>query len=458
MPKIEFPKGLEGSDDLPRTKQSLQGCFNNLVGQIIATPGINKKGSDTPGGARGAFVWQDSLYGVAGTSLIKITNVLTGAFSTIGVIEGSDDIEWDVGFNDAVIVVKGVAGKIYTLSTTDTLTDISGNANFVPCIDVAHINGRFVYIPFDGDPAFFSDIGAAGTVQAESFFDAESLPDKNNSVWNLRNTLYIGGTDSIESYRDLGSSPVPFQRIQGARLDYGVIGGVLEYSDTFLFIGRAKGQDEAIYAVAPGAATKISNEFIDVLLHDNYTLSELAEAIPGRLKWRGYDLATFKLRSDSFGFYRGNWFKLDTVIDGISRPWSAGFINQLDGEYYSFNNTDFGRFEKINTMYGSEITRIVDIAINSPEGDRFTCSRVELGVSQGFNSGIGSVAIFMSRDGKEFPIPLYRPLRKLGNYEDRLVWEPPGGLGNYIGFMAIRFYTTENVIFNSDSLVVDLHR
>ena len=458
MPRIEFPTGLTGSDDLPRTKQGLQNCFNNLTGQIIATPGITKKGADTAGGARGAFVWQDSLYGVVGNSLIKVTDLVAGTFSTIGTIAGSDNIEWDVGFNHAVIVVRNATGKIYTLSTSDTLTDISGNSNFVPCIDVAHMDGRFFYVPFDGDPVFFSDVGAAGTVQATSFFDAETQPDKNNSVWTIRNTLYIGGTDSIESFRATGVGLVPFQRIAGAALDYGVIGGVLEYADTVLFIGRATGQDEAIYAVGQGTATKISNERIDVLLHDNYTIAELAEAIPGRLKWRGYDLATFSLSADSFGFYQGNWFKLDTVISGVSRPWSAGFINQLDGEYYSFHDTDFGRFEKVNTMYGNELTRIIDLSFNDPEGRRFTCSRIELGVSQGFNAAVGSVAIFMSRNGIEYPIPVYRPLGDLAKYNDRLVWQPPGGLGNYIGYMGIRIYTTENVIFNADGLILDLQQ
>ena len=64
----------------------------------------------------------------------------------------------------------------------------------------------------------------------------------------------------------------------------------------------------------------------------------------------------------------------------------------------------------------------------------------------------------MSRDGKEYPIPLYRNLGGLADYEQRLVWQPPGGLGNYIGYMGIRIYTTEDVVFNNDSLIVDVHQ
>ena len=56
---------------------------------------------------------------------------------------------------------------------------------------------------------------------------------------------------------------------------------------------------------------------------------------------------------------------------------------------------------------------------------------------------------------QEFPIPVYRNLGALGQYEKKLVWNPPGGLGNYEGFMAMKIYTTEDVDFSSDHLIVN---
>jgi len=415
------------------------------------TPGITKR-STTLGVARGSFEWNGALYGVSGTSLIKITNVLTGAFSTIGTIAGSENIEVDVGFNDAVIVVKN--GAIYTLSKSDVLTDISGNSNFVSCVDVAHINGRFVYIPANGDPAFFSDIGAAGTVQAASFFDAEELPDKNSGVLNLRNTLYILGTDSIELFRDTGAFPNPFSRIQGARLDYGYIGGLLEYGNTAIFVGREKGQDFGIYAIGSGTATKISNEGIDLFLQD-HSIAELSDAVVNRIKWNGYDLATFRIRGNSFGLFRDQWFLLDNELNGVFTLWPGGFVTQFDSKYYSFNDDNFGVIEGVSTQYGERISRVIQFGFNQPNNQRFGCQSIELGISQGANASIGSVALFMSRDNVEFPIPVYRNLGALGQYEKKLVWNPPGGLGNYEGYMAIKIYTTEDVIFSSDHLIVN---
>ena len=453
MPRVEFPLGLEGVEDVPRTRRALHNCFNNLKGKIIYRPGITQLNT-TAGVARGQFVWNGSLYQVVSEELIKITDTLTGAYSVIGAIAGTEVVTTAIGFNDAVIVVKGVAGAIYSLDNTDTLTLISGNPNFVPSQAVAHINGRFVYIPFDGDPAFFSDVGVAGTVQANSFFDAEELPDKNNTVFNFKNTLFIGGTDSIELFRDTGASPNPFIRISGARISNGFIGALIEYNETFMFLGREKDQDFGIYAIGQGYAPKASNEAIDLIL-SMYDQDELASAIGGRLKWRGYDIATFTLPRHSFGFYGGNWFVLDTVFDGVSEPWGGGFINQLDGKYYTAFQDKIGVFDHVHTDYGESITRIIDTAFEQQDNDYFACQSIDLGISQGYNASIGSVALLLSRDNVTYGQPMYRDLGAIGEYNDHLTWNEAGGMGSYNGFMGIRIYTTEEVDFSADHLIAN---
>jgi len=319
---------------------------------------------------------------------------------------------------------------------------------------VAHINGRFVYIPFNGDPAFFSDVGAAGTVQTLSFFDAEELPDLNNSVFNFDNILYIGGTDSFEQFQDTGASPNPFIRISGARLSNGYISALIEYNETFLFIGREKDQDFGIYAIGQGLAPKISNEAIDLIL-TTYSQAELAAAIGGRLKWRGYDIATFTLARDSFGYYAGNWFVLDTVFDGISKPWGGGFITQFEGQYFTAFDDKIGVFAKVNTDYGNSITRIIDTAFEQEDNEPFACQSIGLGISQGFSSTTGSVALFLTRDNVTYGQPIYRDLGALGEYATHLTWNEPGGMGSYDGFMGIRIYTTEDVEFSADHLIAN---
>lgn len=235
----------------------------------------------------------------------------------------------------------------------------------------------------------------------------------------------------------------------------GFIGALIEYNETFLFLGREKDQDFGIYAIGQGSAPKISNEAIDLVL-TTYSQAELAAAIGGRLKWRGRDIATIKLARDSFGFFAGNWFVLDTVVDGVSRPWSGGFITQFEGKYYSAFEDKIGVFERVNTDYGSSITRIVDTAFAQENNDPFTCQSIELGISQGFSATPGSVAISVSRENVTFGPSLFRNLGAIGQYSSSLTWNFAGGFGSFDGFMGIRIFTTEDVEFSANSLIANL--
>ena len=451
MVEVDFPLGCFGVSKLPRTRRILKNCFNNGQGQIIERLGIRE--INQPGGvARGGFVWNGSLYQVYSQELRKITNTTTGAYSVIGTIAGPDPIKWAIGFNDAVIVVPGDA--IYTLDSSDTLTDISSNTNFVPCADVTHINGRFIYIPSNGDPAFFSDVGAAGTVQTLSFFDAEELPDKNNAVFNFRNTLYICGTDSIEPFTDGGIQPVFFQKIARSRIDVGYIGGLLEYNKTYLFVGRDKDQDFGIYSLVQGDALKQSNEFIDEIL-SGYTQDELEEAISGRFKMDGYDIATFTLRRHSFGFYGGQWFLLETIVNGEDRSWFGGYITQFNGIYYSAYEDYFGRLDDVSQDFGQGVEVEISTAVIPQDRTEFCCQSVQLGLSQGYNNQ-GSVGLQVSRDNVLFSNPVYRKTGKIGEYSKELSWNPPGGLGQYRGFMGLRIISTSHIDRSADFLKVDI--
>jgi len=453
MPAIEFPKGLTEVEDLPKTRQTLVNCFNDTEGHVISRPGISSILADTGRVARGQFVWNGSLYQVQSTELHKITNLTTGASTNVGTIAGIEGISVAIGFNDAVIVVKG--GAIYTLSKADALTDISGNANFVPCNAVAHINGRFVYIPSDGDPAFFSDIGAAGTVQVLSFFDAEELPDANNTVFNFKNTLYIMGTDSIELFRDTGASPNPFGRISGARITNGFIGGLIEYNETFLFIGREKDQGPSIYALGSGLSPKISNSAVDIILA-NHTEAQMAAAITGRFKWRGYDIAYFTILNTTIAFYAGNWFELTTLVDNIPTVWQGGFVNQLNGTYYTAHQGKIGKLAKVNTDYGGDLERVLDLSFQHPNNDFFTVQSVEMAVSQGLNSAAATVGLAVSKNNIEFSTPVFRNLGGAGKYTSHLEWNYPGGIGTFNGFLGVRLQTRQDVQFATDQLFANV--
>ena len=318
---------------------------------------------------------------VFSTSLLKVD--AAGGTTVIGTIAGTAQIDTAIGFNHAVIVVRETGGIGYTLNTIDELNEIN-DPQFAASNSVTHINGRFVYIPMDGSPAFFSDVGNGALIQTTSFFDAEELPDKNKVVFNFKNVLIIGGTDSFELFRDTATPTTVYTRLN-ARIQYGYIGGITEYADTFAFIGREKDQDVGIYTIGAGTANKISNEAIDTIL-STYTENELAFAIPARFKWRGYDLLTYTLTRHSFGFWGGNWFLVDTRIGNENAPWRAGFVRQWKQKYYTALASSIGRLDKINTDYGNLFERSVEFGYYNQDNHDFTAKYVEVGISQGFNA------------------------------------------------------------------------
>lgn len=456
MARFPLPAGLEGSEKLPRTRQLLQNCFNTGEDRILGRPG-NLLIATVGGVCRGGFKFNNALYYVYSNELRKFTDVETGVF-TINptALTGSANIDVAVGENEAVIVVKGEF--TFTLDKSDTLTDVSGNDNFVPFSSVAHQNDKFIYVASDGTIVKVSDVGNGGSIQPLAFFSPRVRPDDSRVVYSLGENLYIGGTQSIVKFRDTGATPNPFSPV-GSSFDIGVIGGLLEVDSGFLFIGRKRNQSPGIFIVGIAQVAKISNEPIDLVL-TTYTDLELSQAISGRINWRGHDFATLTLRRDSFGFFGGNWFRLDTVIDDVSRPWSGGFIVEFNNEYFSGFEDKFGKFTDINTDHGDRITRILETNALEPEAENFSLQSVEVGISQGFNPSVtfdegaagSSVALQLSEDGERYFEPNYRKTGGIGRYSDKLVWNEPGGLGIFRGAVFVRLITTEDVVFNIDYL------
>ena len=172
--------------------------------------------------------------------------------------------------------------------------------------------------------------------------------------------------------------------------------------------------------------------------------------------WRGYDLASFPFRRDSFGFLNGEWFILDTSVNGTSTPWQAGFITEFEGEYYSTDEFKIGRFAKINTDYGNSTTKVIQTVLRQDLDRWFSLQSITVGISQGFNASLtGSVALQMSRNGVQYGPPVFIDLGNIGQYDTKLKWNPAGGLGMFQGFAGIRISTLADIDFSADTLVVE---
>lgn len=118
MPKLPFPSGYYEIKNLPKSRENLVNLFNNGEGAVLPRPGIDKI-ETFDGIARAEFEWNGSLYAIYNTKLYKMTDPETGANTLVGNVSGNEIVETAIGFNTAVLVVKG--GEIYTLDKSDTI-------------------------------------------------------------------------------------------------------------------------------------------------------------------------------------------------------------------------------------------------------------------------------------------------------------------------------------------------
>jgi len=458
MPRIELPKGLTAITDFPRLRERVINMINTGENRLIPRPGIESK-IVGEGVCRGQRNFAQQLYQVSGQKLIRIDE--DGTIFNISDdqaidITGTSNTEWAVGFTFMVFTEKGT-GRTYAWDNS-TLVEISGGG-YVPAVDVEYIDGRWVWIPKDGGPAFYSDTLDPTTIAG--FFDAETQPDLNTGVINLRNRLYIMGSDTIEPFRTLPTSPF-FQRIEGASIWTGYVGGKCFWQETFAFLGKDKDQNFGFFIMGSGAAQRISDPAIDEILNQDYTVEELQSCLGQRIQWLGEDMAVFKLPRNTFVWNGVGWPEFQSVatvkeeqqINQEHKSWRANYMTHAYGKYYvgDGQTADIGMLSQIDTDYGEDIDRGYDTFIRADRGTYFTVKSLEQDGLAGQTSPQQTIGLAMSDDGKTYGDFFFVEMGEIGEYLERVFWELPGGLGDYESFAGVRIRTTAPVEIATEGL------
>lgn len=451
MPRIPLPKGIVGDRDIPELNEQLINLFNPGDNTLLKTPGIGSF-STGDGACRGAIDFEQEHYQISGTSLIKISS--TGVKTTLGTIPGTADCALAISFIALMIVVKG--GDAFSVDTSGVITQLT-DPNYVPSIDVASINQRFVFVPADGSPLFFTEPNTPTVISATDFFDAELLPDKNTGIINLRNDLYVGGVNSFEVFRDTGPTDAPFQRVDGAAIETGYVAAKAIYKDTFVFLGRDRDGAFAFHAMASGDAPKISNPAIEEILNQDYTSEELVTCTSQRFTWKGVDMVAFRLPRNTFLFYGSGWSFIQTGIDSSEtiQPWDVKFMAFSYGKYITGSATTsrIGRIDDITTEFGEKIERQIDTFVKSDPNTNFVLDNLFLGGITGTSLVAGTIGLQISKDSLAHGPQVFRSLGEEGKHAQQVAWY--GGLGVFESFCGIRLRTTADVNFSVDGLVVN---
>jgi hypothetical protein len=447
---VPLPLGLKGIDETPKLKEVLVNLLNSGE-YLIRSPGLSAVEEVATLGCRGASTWyvDGNAYFVIGQVLYQLNSALD--ITTLGTIDGFADCDFSGGQIDLVIIVKG--GKGYTYNATAGLVEIT-SSNFVPSSSVDFIDGRHVYIPTDGSPAFFSEVDQAGTINALNLFDAEELPDLNKVVINTSNNLFIGGEVSFEVQRTTGDAVAPFRRRDGARVDVGYVSGLQRYKSSFMFIGSDRDQAYAIHLMGSGSTTAVSNDTINELLNDHYTKTELELTDSFSYSWKGLQVIGWNLARHTIVNVGGNWAYLCSDI-GLSdhHKWRGKGICFAHGRYFAGDKVDGNIGQLVNdpTEYGLSTQYMVQTFARFPKGSYSSIKSLELDCLTGENAT--TIGLSLSKDARSYSKFQYRNLQSTGNYNRRIRWA--GGLGRFESFMGIRIRGTGDIKLSIENLVIE---
>jgi hypothetical protein len=199
-----------------------------------------------------------------------------------------------VASNGTVTVLGDVGGPVNTLVTMDYSFDrlaiASGGRLYYwngaltqvtdPDIGVVHdvvwVDGYFMTT--DGEFLIVTELNDPAQVNPLKYGSSEIDPDPVVALLKLRNEIYALNRNTIEVFDNVGGELFPFQRIDGAQIQKGVIGtfGCCVYLETVAFLGSGRNEQPGIYLGANATAQKISTQEIDNLLL-NYTEAQLAQ-------------------------------------------------------------------------------------------------------------------------------------------------------------------------------------
>lgn len=440
MTAVPLPKGIVGIEDTPKQQEYLINQFFK-DSYLLRTPGTVSALTSSETGNRGGAEWyvDEKLYLVQGGKFVRIESDNTE--TVLGDIAGTADCVFSLGQVNIVIIVKGDRG--YTYNNISGLVQII-DVDFKPSDSVDFIDGRHVFIPSDGSPAFYSEVDNAGDIGPLNFFDAEELPDLNKFVINIGNELHIMGSQATERFRTTGAVSAPFARREGGRVDTGFVSGGIRYLGTYAFIGKNRDESYSINIMQSGMSPAISNSAINEMLNNNYTTEELEAVNSFSFQWKQSQFIGWNLPDITICFVDGNWVYLDSNLDATKQgPWTGKSVVFAYGKYYVANSItdDIGNLSDTQGEYGVNTEFELKTFIRSTRDSNFSLKAIELDLLTGQNST--TIGLALSRDAITYSGFNYKDLGVTGNYNHRIRWG--GGLGRYESFAGVKIRGTGQV-------------
>jgi hypothetical protein len=454
---LPIANGFYTSDSLPVSAQNCVNWYPHIneapaLNQeiLFGTPGLGGQiDTSIVGVSRGARSFNNDVYFVIGTTLAKVDTEDT--VTNIGSITGTGLVSMANNNTQLMILNSTGDGWIYDrlLDTLEPIIDTDFDTNGVPQY-VTFIDGYFVCTTDENGKFISSAINDGMSWNALDFGTAESSPDAAIVPVVARNQLYIVGALTTEQQSNVpNGAAFPFQR-SGLFLPKGTAApfSVVQYADTFAFIGRGVGESLAVWAVDGNSIVKKSTSAIDTLLQA-IADDDLASIFSWSYSQGGHTFVGFGLPDTTIVYDASTerWHERSSrILSGgvyVNVPSRAATYTVLGNDILVTDTID-GRigFASLSTFteYDMEIVRTFTTQPYQNNMQPFFVPKLELTVESGVGLIEGSaenavnptVRLRISRDGgKTWGEWRSRPIGAMGEYSCRAVWRRNNRCGRF---------------------------
>jgi hypothetical protein len=283
---------------------------------LYGTAGLEEvANADTLTGNRGSHEMNGVPYFVMENRLFSMATDLSLTFH--GEIAGTGRVSMADNGTQLMVLVPDGNGYIYNhvADTFGQITDTDFTANGNPQL-VVFIDGYFC-LTTDTKKFIVSSLNDGFNYNALDFGTAESDPDDIVAPVVFKNQLFIGGSQTIEAFQNIGGADFPFQRT-GLFLQKGIVSpfSIQTLQDTFVFIGAGQNESPAIWVLQGNDVAKISTTAIDKEL-SALTQAQVSSIYSWGYAEKGAYFVGFSLPSSTlvYDIITKRWHERKSVVD-----------------------------------------------------------------------------------------------------------------------------------------------
>lgn len=290
--------------------------------QVFASPAAT-------GGVRALVELEESntLLAVVGSSLYQRSGVGGALTETIvGSIDGAGFVT--TARNRNVLPMVSIVAERTVYIWQNGAVSLLNDPDLPAPNSVSFVDGYFVYAIDDG--RWFISAIDDSTVSPLDFASAEANPDGLIRVTVVNRDLLLMGPKTIEAWRNVGTSPFPFQRVTVIQRGLLSAPSVANFEESLVFVAS----DGTVRRLDGYATTRISDHAIERAIADEPDKASISGEA-----WQ----------KDGHSFYACSGTNFTWVFDGTTGLWherrSYGDTRWRCSQYVKFNDQHlFGDF------------------------------------------------------------------------------------------------------------------